>query len=128
MQVRARKVGRLVRRMRDTMPWLREQDVPCCRGWAEAELIGAALFAAIMKGGAIHTKDGDIAARRVVNDWRQIKLLQLAYERELMMTPAIRATLKIDSSGEMVDIVAALAAQEPAEDAEPEPNSVTEKS
>jgi hypothetical protein len=72
MHIRARKVGRLVRRMRTQMPWLQEQDLSACRGWAEADVIGASLFAAIMKGGVIHIANGDVAGRRVVNDWRQI--------------------------------------------------------
>jgi hypothetical protein len=124
MQVRSRKVGRLVRSMRVRMPYLTEQDIPCCRGWAEAELIGAALFAAIMKGGAIHTKDGDIAARRVVDDWRKIKMLQLSYERELLMTPAVRATLSPNTKPQF-DLVAVLAQPVPetAEVPEPDPES-----
>jgi hypothetical protein len=120
LQIRARKVSRLVNRMRELLPYLTEQDVPCCRGWAEVELIGAALFAAIMKDGAIHTTDGDIAARRVVNDWRQIKMLQLAYERELGLTPAARATLRAATKGESdFDLVAAMAGA--VEPVEPEP-------
>jgi len=97
--------------MRELLPYLTEQDVPCCRGWAEAELIGAALFAAIMKDGAtFKTEGGDIAARRVVNDWRAMKLLQLAYERELGLTPAARATLRAATKGQSeFDLVAAMA-------------------
>jgi hypothetical protein len=64
MQIRARKVGRLVRQMRIRMPYLQDQDLPACWGWAEADVIGASLFSAIKKGGVIHVAAGDLAARR----------------------------------------------------------------
>jgi hypothetical protein len=88
LRVQGGRVARLVRMMRQAMPWLKEQDSPTCRAWAELEVIGSALFAAIMQGGAIHTADGDVFARRVVNDHRQNRLAKLTLERELGYRPA----------------------------------------
>jgi hypothetical protein len=53
----------------------------------------------------------------VVNDWRQIKLLQLAYEREHGMTPVSRAAVSRDHGKSEFDLVAVMAQQQP-EDAE----------
>ena len=49
----------------------------------------------------------------VVNDWRQIKLLQLAYERELGMTPVSRAAVSRDHGKSEFDLVAAMARSSP---------------
>jgi hypothetical protein len=97
--------------------------MPACRSWAEAEVVGVGLFAAIMKGGAIHElPGGDIGARRVVNDWRQIKLLQLAYQKELGMLPTTRKLLQEGRAGE-VDLVAMMAEAGTAETVEPDSES-----
>jgi hypothetical protein len=136
MTVRQRKVGRIVRRMRIAMPWLGPSDIPAVRAWAEADVIGAALFASIQKAGAVREIEGDVIARRVVNDWRQIKLLQLAYEKELGMTPVARAQLTTSKQPDF-DLVAAMAQRideaepvepQPPQGVGPEPESVTEKS
>lgn len=115
MDIRGRKVARLVRRMRTVMPWLEDSDLPACRSWAELEIVGAALFAGIVKEGATHTDDkGDVAARRLVEDHRKNRIAKLAYERELGMTPVARMALKTSSTHMALDL-AAVMAQEPDE-------------
>jgi hypothetical protein len=54
------------------MPWVTPNDVPAMRGWAELEIVKVALFAGILDGGAIHVANGDVAARRIVGDFRQV--------------------------------------------------------
>ena len=64
-------------------------------------MIGAAFVRGDNERGAIHEPGGDVAARRVVNDCRQIKLLQLAFEKELVMTPTTRGLLQNNKAGEL---------------------------
>jgi hypothetical protein len=106
--LRSRKVARLVRRMRAAMPWLEDADVPACRSWAELEIIGASLFTGIMKAGATigSKKDGDVGARRLVEDHRKNQLAKLALERELGMTPLARSTLKVNRDNSALDLAA----------------------
>jgi len=92
-KLRSRRVRRLVNRLFDVLPWLTESDRPAARSWAELEFVGAAVFAEIMANGVTNGKG---EARRLVSDWRQLKQVQLAYERELGMTPAARANLGVD--------------------------------
>ncbi len=110
--LRSRKVARLVRRMRAAMPWLEDADVPACRSWAELEIIGAALFTGIMKEGATigPNKDGDVGARRLVEDHRKNQLAKIALERELGMTPLARSTLKVNRDNSALDFAAQCAA------------------
>jgi len=92
-QLRTRRVRRLVARMYEGMPWLQESDKPAARAWAELEVIGAACFADMMQRG-VANEQGE--PRKLLGDWRLLKQAQLAYERELGMTPSSRATLRVD--------------------------------
>jgi hypothetical protein len=132
VKVRSNRVTHLVNKALACMPWIRDQDIPTLRSWAQLEVIKAAAFAGIVHAGVITTtgKDGvkDVQVRRLVHDFRQLALAQLAFETQLGMTPASRAQIA-DSKQSEFDLVQALAQPaETAEDAEPEPNSVTEKS
>jgi hypothetical protein len=128
MQIRAHKVQRLVMKMRNALPYLTEADIPACRAWAEMELISVSLFAAIMSAGAVRDADGDVFARRVVDDHRKVKLAQLAFERELGMTPMARAQLRATDRGNPggMDLVAMMAAGD-AETVEPEQSADSEQ-
>lgn len=84
---------RLVARMYQGMAWLTESDKPAARAWAELEVIGAACFADMMERG-VAGEDG--TPRRMLGDWRLLKQTQLSYEAALGMTPASRATLRVD--------------------------------
>lgn len=65
--------------------------------------------------------NGDVAARRIVNDFRQVSLAQLQFEVQLGMTPVSRASVTRDHGKSDFDLVAAMAAQQEAEQAgEPE--------
>lgn len=122
MDIRGRKVARLVRRMRSVMPWLEDSDLPACRSWAELEIVGAALFAGIVKEGATYTDDkGDVAARRLVDDHRKNRIAKLTYEHELGMTPVARMALKASGTHAALDLAAIMA--QAGDDQDPAPAS-----
>ena len=94
-KLRSRRVRRLVNRLFEVLPWLTEADRPACRSWAELEFVGASAFGDLIANGLVN---GDGVPRRLLSDWRQLKQVQLAYERELGMTPAARANLGVDAA------------------------------
>ncbi len=94
-QLRTRRVRRMVARLYATMPWLQESDLAAARGWAELEVIAAAVFADMMERG-VTNEAGD--PRRVLGDWKGLKQVQLAYERELGMTPGTRASMGLSAA------------------------------
>ena len=91
-KLRSRRVRRMVSRMYQVMPWLQETDKPAVRSWAELELIGAMVFGQLATDGVTNGN----GSKRLLTDWRLLKLAQLAYERDLGMTPASRAALGLD--------------------------------
>jgi len=114
LQIRARKVGRYVRRLRTVMPWLEASDIPAAKAWAELEILGARLFAELTK-----TPDGFMNAkgepRRLLSEFRQLRQAQLSFERELGMTPLARMQLKASGTRAALDLAAAMAKAEDAE-------------
>lgn len=95
------------------MPWLKDADVPACRGWAELEILSSTVFAELMRDGVIG-KDGE--GRRLLNDYRGLRHTQLSYERELGMTPTSRQALRA-SGKPALDLVAEFAQASEAEEA-----------
>ncbi len=95
LRLRYRRVRRLVRKMQNVMPWLDPADDPACRAWAEMEILGAYAFTDLMERG-LTNKKGD--PRRLLGEFRQLRQAQLAYERDLGMTPAARMALKVGNS------------------------------
>lgn len=90
VRLRDRSVQRLVRKMQKLMPWLQPSDYPAMRAFAELEILSATVFAELKRGGVLN-KDGE--GRRLLNDYRQLRLAQLAHQRELGMTPSSRVAL-----------------------------------
>jgi hypothetical protein len=101
LRLRDRKVQRLVRAMRVAMPWLQESDIPACRSWAQLEILSDQAFI-ILRTIGITTHGGE--PRRLLTDFRQLRLAQLAYERELAMTPASRQALRASGTNAAIDI------------------------
>jgi hypothetical protein len=91
IRVRHRRVRRLVEKMRAGMPWLEPSDLPACRAWAELEILGAHAFSELVGAGLLN---GEGEPRRLLTDYRQLRQVQLSYERELGMTPAARLAMK----------------------------------
>jgi len=90
VRLRSRPVQRLVRQMQDMMPWLKQSDLPAVRSWAQLEYLGAKVYADLMQRGFL-LESGE--PRKLLSEFRQLKLAQLAYERDLGLTPATRAAL-----------------------------------
>jgi hypothetical protein len=116
LKLRDRKVQRLVRAMRNTMHWLEESDIPACRAWAQLEILSDRAFA-ILRGVGLINRSGDPI--RLLTDFRQLRLAQLAYERELGMTPVARKALQANGRAPL-DLAAAMANGD-VEDVESEP-------
>ena len=107
VRLRDQRVRRLVERMRKHMPWLTKSDIPAARGWAELEIISATLYAEFKTRG-IFTKDGE--ARKLVDDFRRMKLAQLMYAKELALTPASRAAIRADNADAALDVIGSMTA------------------
>ena len=105
LAIRSRKIRRLVERLRRTMPWLEPSDLPACRAWAELEILSAGVFAALTAEGLTNAQG---EPRRLLSEFRQLRQAQLAYERELGMTPAARMALKANGTRAALDLAAAL--------------------
>jgi len=92
--------------MRIAMPWLEDCDVPACRAWAQLEILADTAFAVLRKLFIIN-KEGE--PRRLLTDFRQLRQAQLAYERELGMTPAARMGIRANGTRAVFDLAAQLA-------------------
>ena len=98
LQLRTRRVRSLAARVREALPWLQDADMPTVRSWAELEIIGAAVFTILEAGGVTAGVDnGDARPRKLLGDYRQLKALQIQYGKELGMTPATRAAMRVDA-------------------------------
>ena len=106
LKLRDRKVQKLVRSMRIAMPWLEDSDVPACRAWAQMEILADTAFA-VLRQVFIVNKEGE--PRRLLTDFRQLRQAQLAYERELGMTPAARMSIRANGTRAALDLAAQLA-------------------
>jgi hypothetical protein len=106
LRVRHRKVRRLVQKMGALMPWLEASDIPCARAWAELEILGANVFAELIRNG-VSNQEGE--PRRLLTELRQLRQTQLAYERELGLTPSARVAIKASGTKAALDLVAMMA-------------------
>jgi hypothetical protein len=107
LKLRARRVRRLCIRAMALLPWLQDGDMPALRGWAELEALGSRAFLDLAEHGLSNEKG---EPRRLLADWRALKQTQLAYERELGMTPASRAALGLKVAlGQQADAATELA-------------------
>jgi hypothetical protein len=109
---RHRKVRRLVERVRAAMPWLEPSDLPACRAWAELEFLGAHAFNELVAAGLLNARG---EPRRLLTDYRQLRQVQLSYERDLGMTPAAQMAMKANGTRAALDLVAAMAKPEETE-------------
>jgi hypothetical protein len=89
-KLRDRKVTRLAQKLRTAMPWLEPSDEPAVRAWAQLEILGTLAFAELRANG-ITAGNGE--PRRLLAEFRQLRTAQLAYERQLGMTPTARMML-----------------------------------
>ncbi len=106
LEIRGRKVARLMRRLRAVAPWLEPSDESTARAYCELEIISAGIFAALTKLGLLN---GKAEARQLVDQHRRIKLAQLAYARELGLSPASRMAIKATGTRAAFDLPGSMA-------------------
>ncbi len=126
MEIRARKVARLMRRLRAVAPWLEPSDEAACRAYCELDYVGAVIFAAMAKtgeDGVLRTgTTGDLEVRKLVEAHRTNRLAQLAYAKELGLTSASRIAIRATSDRIHTDLAARMVADD---DDEPTNDEVT---
>jgi hypothetical protein len=115
IKLRDKRVERLARKMRLVMPWIEPSDWPACRAWAELEYLCGQVYAALHVYG-VTNPHGE--ARRLLDDYRKLRLAQAVFARELGMTPLSRQALKAAGTNAALDLAAACAAPEDAETTE----------
>jgi phage terminase small subunit len=102
-----------MRRLRVVAPWIEPSDESTARAYCELEIMGAQIFAALSKMGdsvVRTTTDGkDLDVRRLVDAHRQNKLAQLAFARELGLTPAARMAIKATGTHAAIDLAGQMA-------------------
>ena len=96
LKLRARAVRRLVENAYRVCPWLTDTDRPTVRAWAEVVKLKAIAFVALEKLGIYRVQDGDLVGRRMLDEYRRLSQLELAYARELGFTPSSRASMRVD--------------------------------
>jgi hypothetical protein len=91
---------------------LEPSDESTARAYCELEIMGAQIFAPLSKMGdaVVRTsKDGkDLEVRKLVDSHRTMKLAQLAYARELGLTPASRMMIKATGNRVALDLPSAM--------------------
>jgi len=87
IKLRDRKVSRLVRKMFALMPWLKPEDTPLCRSWAQFEVLGDQVYAGLRADGVLN---GQGESRRLLDDFRRLRLAQATLAAELGMSPGAR--------------------------------------
>jgi len=96
LKLRARAVRRLVAKAYGLCPWLTPTDLPTVRAWAEVVKLKAVAFVALERANPYRLDDGDLVGRRLLGDYRALATLELAYAKELGLTPASRVSLGVD--------------------------------
>lgn len=123
LKQRSHAVRYLVRTMKKAMPWLTASDNRMLTSWAELEVAARMLYNDLETYGWHNPKTGE--PRRVLSEFRQMRLACLAYAKELGCTPAARAQLGALISGAREADLASELAQIRLEKARRKPKDVT---
>src|ERR1035437_9759881 len=91
LRLRDKKVERLARKVRSVLTWLEPSDYPAVRAWAELEYLAGQVYAALRAGSVVNAAG---EGKRLLDDYRKLRLAQMVISRELGMTPAARMALK----------------------------------
>jgi len=100
-RLRDKKTERLARKVRSVLTWLEPSDFPAVRAWAELEVLATQVFA-VLRAGSVVNAAGE--GKRLLNDYRQLRLAQAVFSRELGMTPASRMALKATGTRTAFDL------------------------
>jgi len=103
LKIRDKRVERLARRVRAVLPWLESSDFPTVKAWAELETLASYVYGWLYKTGIVNESG---KARRLLDEYRKLRIAQTVLARELGMTPASRIAIKAHSAETAVDIAA----------------------
>jgi hypothetical protein len=101
LKLRDRRVTRLAVKVRAILPWLQPADSPVVRAWCEIEYLCNQVYAALRAYGVTNPRG---EARRLLDDYRRLRAIQLQYSRELGMGPASRQALKASGDAMAFDL------------------------
>jgi hypothetical protein len=101
IKLRDQKTERLARRVRLALPWLEPSDYPAVRVWAELEVLSVQVFAVLRTGNVVNAQG---EGKRLLDDYRKLRLAQAVYSRELGMTPAARMAIKANGTRAAFDL------------------------
>ena len=107
LRLRDKKVERLARKVRAALPWLEPADFPAVRAWAEFEYLAGQVYAMLRVGSVVNAAG---EGKRLLDDYRKLRLAQAVLSRELGMTPASRIAIKANGNKVELDIAAMCAA------------------
>jgi hypothetical protein len=116
-RLRDKKVERLARKVRASLPWLEPSDFPAVRAWAEFEYLCGQVYAVLRAASVVN---GAGEAKRLLDDYRKLRLAQATIANSLGMTPASRMALKTSGTRAAFDLPSAMSAAEEAETVSPE--------
>ena len=122
LKLRDRKTERLARKVRAVLPWLEPSDYPAVRAWCELEYLAGQVYA-VLRAGSVVNAVGE--GKRLLDDYRKLRLAQAVYSRELGMTPAARMALKASGTRAAFDLPSAMSEAEKADTGSPEDPSET---
>jgi hypothetical protein len=88
--------------MFQVMPWLTPADRPTARAWAQMEYLADAVYIELKTNGVFN---GEREARRLLDDYRKLRSVQLGFSLALGMAPSARRSLK-DLPGEVLNLEA----------------------
>lgn len=108
LRLRDKKTERLARKVRSVLTWLEPSDFPAVRAWAELEVLATQVFA-VLRAGSVVNAAGE--GKRLLDDYRKLRLAQMVISRELGMTPAARMALKASGTRAAFDLPSAMIEQ-----------------
>ena len=100
-RLRDKKTERLARKVRSVLTWLEPSDFPAVRAWAELEVLATQVFAVLLADSVVNAAG---EGKRLLDDYRKLRLAQAVYSRELGMTPAARMALKATGTRTAFDL------------------------
>ena len=96
LKLRARAVRRLVAKAYDLCPWLTPTDWSTVQAWAETVKLKAVCFVALERTNPYREDNGDLVGRRLLQDYMRLGSLELAFAKEIGLTPAARVSMGVD--------------------------------
>jgi hypothetical protein len=101
LKLRDRKVTRLAVKVRAVLPWLEPADWPTVRAWCELEYLAGQVYAALRTYGVVNPSG---EARRLLDDYRRLRQVQLQYATALGMSPAARMAIRANGTRAAFDL------------------------